>query len=465
MAASRSRASSPTSCACSPTALAVILGVAFMAGHVRAHRHDQQDLRQPLRRRLREHRRSRARPEAAQTSDFGRAQRPRSPPRSSTTVAERRRVSAAAGGTCSGYAQHHRQGRQGPRRSGQGRPRSAAAGPTPELDPCRSWPRARRPPADDEVVIDKGSANDGDFAVGDQVTVLARAGRRRSRSSASRVRRRPTAWPARRSPLFDVATAQTLLGRPRPVRRHLGQVADRACPRSELAATASRRRSPDRASRCSPARRSPKENQSDIKQGLLGSSTSSCSSSPASPCSSARSSSTTRSRSSSPSGRRELALLRAIGASRRQVLASVLVEGVAVGLIASLVGLGARRPRRHRAQGGCSPRSASTSRPAASWSLPRTVIVALVVGVMVTVVSAFCAGPGVAGAAGRGHARRRDRHVGVVRKRIVLGLVGCSCSAWSRCSAGGSGQGGGQASARWARRARGLHRRRRCWGR
>ena len=38
---------------------------------------------------------------------------------------------------------------------------------------------------------------------------------------------------------------------------------------------------------------------------------------------------------------RENALLRAIGATRRQVLASVLVEAFVIGVIASLVGLGA----------------------------------------------------------------------------------------------------------------------------
>ncbi|MGI8576058.1 MAG: FtsX-like permease family protein [Egibacteraceae bacterium] len=36
---------------------------------------------------------------------------------------------------------------------------------------------------------------------------------------------------------------------------------------------------------------------------------------------------------------RELALLRAVGASRRQVLSSVLVEALTVGLVGSLVGL------------------------------------------------------------------------------------------------------------------------------
>ena len=41
---------------------------------------------------------------------------------------------------------------------------------------------------------------------------------------------------------------------------------------------------------------------------------------------------------------RELALLRAVGASRRQVLSAVIIEGVVVGLIGALLGLGRRHP-------------------------------------------------------------------------------------------------------------------------
>ena len=46
---------------------------------------------------------------------------------------------------------------------------------------------------------------------------------------------------------------------------------------------------------------------------------------------------------------REMALLRAIGASRRQVLASVLLEAVVTGLVASVVGVVARLRCGHRA--------------------------------------------------------------------------------------------------------------------
>ena len=81
---------------------------------------------------------------------------------------------------------------------------------------------------------------------------------------------------------------------------------------------------------------------------------------------------------------REFALLRAIGASRRQVLGSVLTEAGAIGLIASLVGLG----------GGLVAAAAIRALfTALGFNLPstglvleaRTVIVALLVGVLVTV--------------------------------------------------------------------------------
>ena len=67
---------------------------------------------------------------------------------------------------------------------------------------------------------------------------------------------------------------------------------------------------------------------------------------------------------------RENGLLRALGASKRQVLGSVLAE--ARGGRHHRVGhrAGRRRRRRRRASRRCSPRSASASRPA-GWSSPR----------------------------------------------------------------------------------------------
>ena len=111
---------------------------------------------------------------------------------------------------------------------------------------------------------------------------------------------------------------------------------------------------------------------------------------------------------------RELALLRAIGASRRQVLGSVLLEGVAVGLIASIVGLALGVLV---AMGLTSLLGAlGIDLPSGSLVLlPRTVIVSLIVGVGITVVSALVpARRALAHPARRRDARGRRRHVGLV---------------------------------------------------
>ncbi|HEY5153625.1 MAG TPA: ABC transporter permease, partial [Acidimicrobiales bacterium] len=83
---------------------------------------------------------------------------------------------------------------------------------------------------------------------------------------------------------------------------------------------------------------------------------------------------------------REVALLRAIGASRRQVLGSIIAESAIVGLLASIIGIGAGilialgLKAAFSAGGGLPPGGAVIT--------PRTVVVSLVIGVTVTVVSA-----------------------------------------------------------------------------
>jgi putative ABC transport system permease protein len=85
---------------------------------------------------------------------------------------------------------------------------------------------------------------------------------------------------------------------------------------------------------------------------------------------------------------RELALLRALGASRRQVTASVLVEAVVVGLVASLIGLGLGVVVAKGLQalinsfGGALPSGALVI-------APRTVVVSVVTGVVVTLLAAL----------------------------------------------------------------------------
>src|SRR6266568_1569596 len=84
---------------------------------------------------------------------------------------------------------------------------------------------------------------------------------------------------------------------------------------------------------------------------------------------------------------RELALLRAIGASRRQVMASVLGESVIIGVLASAAGLGAGIGLAVALKAGLA--ALGFDLPATGLVVsPRTVLVSLAAGIAVTVVSA-----------------------------------------------------------------------------
>lgn len=83
---------------------------------------------------------------------------------------------------------------------------------------------------------------------------------------------------------------------------------------------------------------------------------------------------------------RDLALLRAVGASERQVAGSVIGEGAVIGLIASVVGLGAGLLTAVGLQSLLSGLGASLPTDGLVIT-PRTVVVALVVGLGVTMVS------------------------------------------------------------------------------
>jgi putative ABC transport system permease protein len=85
---------------------------------------------------------------------------------------------------------------------------------------------------------------------------------------------------------------------------------------------------------------------------------------------------------------RELALLRCLGASRRQVLGSVLLESVLVAIVASLVGLGLGVLIALGLRALLSGFLGADLPATGTRLLPRTVIVALLVGLVVTVLSA-----------------------------------------------------------------------------
>ena len=334
-------------------ALAVFLGVAFLAGTLVLGDTLRRQLRRPVHRGQRRHRRRRAQRRRRSTPTRGdRSARhawPRRRRRSSPTVAagRRRRRRRAVG---RGLRPARRPRRRGHRRQ-RAAPRWPATGSTTRSSTRTASSRAGAPQADDEVVINRGAAKDGDLHVGDTTDRAdARAGhgahrrhrhlRRRRRPRQDDVHRlhaagrRSGTSPACRTRSTSIlvrgdggVSQDELVDRLRPVAAagHRGDHRRRSSTQAEH--RRHQRHVPRRASRRS----------------------SSCS--PASPCSSARSASTTRSRSSSPSGpasrrccgRSAPAGARCCGrsCSRRSL----------VGVVASVAGLG-RRHRRGRAAEG-----------------------------------------------------------------------------------------------------------------
>lgn len=120
---------------------------------------------------------------------------------------------------------------------------------------------------------------------------------------------------------------------------------------------------------------------------------------------------------------RELALIRTLGATARQVMASVVIEALVIGLVASLVGLGlgfgvAVGLQALLAGFGVDLPSTDTQ------FLPRTVIVSLLLGTVITIVASI--GPARRAAKVPPIAALRDaapREFSASRKRIGAGVV------------------------------------------
>ena len=86
---------------------------------------------------------------------------------------------------------------------------------------------------------------------------------------------------------------------------------------------------------------------------------------------------------------REFAMLRTLGASRRQVLRVVTAEALVIGLLSSIIGLARRLSRGGRHQRALQRSSASACRRTAPSLAVRTVVLALMVGVGVTLVASI----------------------------------------------------------------------------
>ena len=171
------RACSPTSCRLFATALAVTLGVAFMAGTLDPHRHRHPTFDNLLGERLRgTDAVVRGQEQFAGRMSTG-AQRARVDDALVDDGARGRRASLAAEGSVFGYARLIDRGRRGDRRPGQRRARrSDSTGPTTAASTRSSSPRAARPGRRTRSSIDTPSLEkSGDSPLGDRMTVLVQA--------------------------------------------------------------------------------------------------------------------------------------------------------------------------------------------------------------------------------------------------------------------------------------------------
>lgn len=240
-----------------------------------------------------------------------------------------------------------------------------------------------RLPGPGELVIDRASFKKGKFTLGDQVTVLAQGGSQQfPLVGVVKFGDADTAAGATFA-LFDTPTAEAFVGQPGMVDAVVAR-GDGSLSQEELAQRI-QAEMPEGVEVLTGAQIT-KENQSDIRQGLqffnvlllvfagialfVGSfiiyNTFSI---------------------VVAQRKRENALLRAIGASRRQIIVSVIVESIVVGLVASFIGiaLGILTSKGLEAflqQLGVSIPSSGLV------LLPRTIVVSLIVGVAITVFSA-----------------------------------------------------------------------------
>ena len=348
-------------------------------------------------------------------SDFGDV-RSRIPASLVTTVQDTEGVKAAEG-SVQGYAQLVKANGKA-LSSGQAPNIGSSWGEVPELNP---WTivQGRAPTGTDEIIIDKGSADKGDFTVGQKIKVLLK-GPTQEFTISGIARFGTTDSPAGASFVgFTYNTAQKLLAEPGQI-DSISAVADSGVSQAQLVANIQKVVPPD--VEVLTGQEITKENQNDIKQGLRFFNIFLLVFAGVAVFVGMFIIYNTFSILVAQRGR-ELALLRAIGASRRQVLGSVLLEGVAVGLIASIVGLALGVLV---ALGLTSLLSAlGIDLPSGSLVLlPRTVIVSLVVGVGITVVSALVP----ARRASRIPPVAAMREVAVdtsasSRKRVIAGLI------------------------------------------
>ncbi len=143
---------------------------------------------------------------------------------------------------------------------------------------------------------------------------------------------------------------------------------------------------------------------------------------------------------------RELALLRALGASRRQIRRSVLSEAVIVGAIGAVLGIGAGVALAYGLRALLN--AFGTGLPSGSLQLePRTIIVSLLVGIVVTSISAYAPARRAAKIPPVAAMREEFASTGSsLRRRTAIGLVFAVIAVIALTAGAVSKAGGGAAS-------------------
>jgi putative ABC transport system permease protein len=257
--------------------------------------------------------------------------------------------------------------------------------PDRRLNPYRLEPGSRAPQGTDEVVIDAGSAKDGLFKVGDRVTILTQGPPKEYQIVGIAKFGDADSAAGSTAALFDTATAQSITGAGDQF-DSISVVSDPGVSQETVKQRITEKLD-NRTYQVLTGKEITEENQNDIQDALqffnialiifalialfVGSFI------------------IFNTFSIVVAQRiREAALLRALGASGRQVMVSVLVEAVLVGLFASVIGLGI---------GILLSTALKGLLDAFGFDIPaggtvvtaRTVIVALLVGTVVTVFSAI----------------------------------------------------------------------------
>ena len=257
--------------------------------------------------------------------------------------------------------------------------------PDRRLNPYRLEPGSRAPEGPDQVVIDAGSAKEGDFKVGDQVNVLTQGPPKEYQIVGIAKFGDADSAAGSTAALFDTPTAQAITG----AGDEFDSISVVAAPDVSQETLTKRitEKLDNNAYQVLTGEQITKENQSDIKDALsffnialvvfalialfVGSFI------------------IFNTFSIVVAQRvREMALLRAIGARGRQVMGAILTEAVLVGLFASVIGLGI---------GIVLSSALKALLDAFGFDIPaggtvvsaRTVIVAVLVGVGVTILSAI----------------------------------------------------------------------------